>query len=132
MIGVLRRTVCDSRFDNLCGSFRKSQTTVFLRTAITQMIFFNQGMLLLGSNHFLKNKQKKLSPKSGKYETKSLRQSWIKLISFRTTGPRTIPQKVFREFDFIIMQNLSDTLPLLCTPTWSPHHVSENQEFHDF
>ena len=27
--------------------------TVLLRTPITQMIFFNQGMLLLGSNHFL-------------------------------------------------------------------------------
>ena len=26
---------------------------VLLRTLITQMIFFNQGMLLLGSNHFL-------------------------------------------------------------------------------
>jgi len=30
-------------------------TTVLLRTPITQMIFFNQGMLLLGSNHFLIN-----------------------------------------------------------------------------
>ena len=28
-------------------------TTVLLRNPITQMIFFNQGMLLLGSNHFL-------------------------------------------------------------------------------
>ena len=28
-------------------------TTVLLRTPTTQMIFFNQGMLLLGSNHFL-------------------------------------------------------------------------------
>ena len=28
-------------------------TTVLLRTPIAQMIFFNQGMLLLGSNHFL-------------------------------------------------------------------------------
>ena len=32
---------------------RQSLTTVLLRTPITQMIFFNQGMLLLGSNHFL-------------------------------------------------------------------------------
>ena len=31
----------------------QSLTTVLLRTPITQMIFFNQGMLLLGSNHFL-------------------------------------------------------------------------------
>ena len=30
-----------------------SLTTVLPRTPITQMIFFNQGMLLLGSNHFL-------------------------------------------------------------------------------
>ena len=29
------------------------QSTVLLRTPITQMIFSNQGMLLLGSNHFL-------------------------------------------------------------------------------
>ena len=34
-------------------SKRQSLTTVLLRTPITQMIFFNQGMLLLGSNHFL-------------------------------------------------------------------------------
>ena len=34
-------------------SKRQSQTTVLLRTPITQMTFFNQGMLLLGSNHFL-------------------------------------------------------------------------------
>ena len=36
-------------------SKRKSQTTVLLRTPITQIIFFNQGMLLLGSNYFLKH-----------------------------------------------------------------------------
>ena len=34
-------------------SKRESLTTVLLRTPITQMILFNQGMLLLGSNHFL-------------------------------------------------------------------------------
>ena len=27
-----------------------------------------------------------------------------------------------------IMQNLSAILPLLCTPTWPSHYVSENQE----
>ena len=27
------------------------------------------------------------------------------------------------------MQNLSDILPLFCTPTWPSHHVGENQEF---
>ena len=34
-------------------SKRKSTITVVLRTPITQMVFFNQGMLLLGSHHFL-------------------------------------------------------------------------------
>ena len=34
-------------------SKRQSLTKVLLRTPITQMIFFNQGMFLLGSNHFL-------------------------------------------------------------------------------
>ena len=43
---------------------------------------------------------------------------------------RTIVKKVFWEFDSIIMQNLSDILPLFCTPTWPSHHVSENQEYH--
>ena len=38
---------------------------------------------------------------------------------------RTIAKKVFWEFDSIIMQNLSDILPLFCTPTWSSHHVGE-------
>ena len=33
-----------------------SQKTVLLRTPITQMILFNQGMLLQGSNHFLMTK----------------------------------------------------------------------------
>ena len=31
----------------------QSLTTVLLRTPITRVIFFNQGLLLLGSNHFL-------------------------------------------------------------------------------
>ena len=34
-------------------SKRRSLTTVLLRTPITQMIFFNQGMLLLVSNQFV-------------------------------------------------------------------------------
>ena len=42
---------------------------------------------------------------------------------------RTIAKKVFWEFDTIIMQNLSDILPLFCTPTWPSHHVSENEEY---
>ena len=39
-------------------------------------------------------------------------------------------KKSFWEFDSIIMQNLSDILPLFCTQTWSSHHISENQEYH--
>ena len=42
---------------------------------------------------------------------------------------RTIAEIVFWEFDSIIMQNLSNILPLFCTPTWPSHHVSENQEY---
>ena len=42
---------------------------------------------------------------------------------------RTIAKIVFWDFDFIIMQNFSDILPLFCTPAWPSHHVSENQEF---
>ena len=34
-------------------SKRQSPTAVLLRTPVSQMIFFNQGMLLLVSNHFL-------------------------------------------------------------------------------
>ena len=30
--------------------------------------------------------------------------------------------------DSTIMQNLSNILPLFCTPIWLSHHVSENQE----
>ena len=41
---------------------------------------------------------------------------------------RTIAKKVFSGFDSTIMQNLSDILPLFCTPTWPSHQVSENQE----
>ena len=39
----------------------------------------------------------------------------------------TITKKVFWEFDSIIMQNLSDILPLFCPPTWT-YHVSEKQQ----
>ena len=39
-----------------------------------------------------------------------------------------IAKKVFWEFDSVIKQNLSDILPLFCTPTWPSHHVIENQE----
>ena len=63
--GVLRRTfVCEirqpvrklsskSREDEFCTCCRNvsHKTTVLFRPSITQMIFFNQGMLLLGSNY---------------------------------------------------------------------------------
>ena len=77
VIGVLRRTVVSdinvsttcakAIFRVTCGvtwlwrrlpqrlSKRQSLTTVLLRTPITQIFVFNQGMLLLGSNHFLIN-----------------------------------------------------------------------------
>ena len=42
---------------------------------------------------------------------------------------RTIAKKIFWIFDSVIMQNLSDILPLFCSPTWPFHHVSENQQF---
>ena len=43
---------------------------------------------------------------------------------------RTMRKNSFWKFDSIIMQNLSDILPLFCTSTWSSHHVSEKQEYH--
>ena len=39
---------------------------------------------------------------------------------------RTIEKKVFREFDSIVMQNMSHNLLLFCTQTWQSHHVIEN------
>ena len=42
---------------------------------------------------------------------------------------RTMVKEVFWEFGSIIMQNLSDILPLFCIPTCPPHHVSETQEY---
>ena len=42
---------------------------------------------------------------------------------------RTIAKRVFWDLDSFIMQNLSDILPLFCTPAWPSHHVSENQEY---
>ena len=42
---------------------------------------------------------------------------------------RTMVKEVFWGFDSIIMQNLSDILPLFCTPTCPPHHVSATQEY---
>ena len=39
---------------------------------------------------------------------------------------RTIEEKVFWEFDSIIMQNMCHNLLLFCTQTWPSHHVIEN------
>ena len=39
---------------------------------------------------------------------------------------RTIEEKVFWEFDSIIMQNMCRNLLLFCTQTWPSHHVIEN------
>ena len=36
----------------------------------------------------------------------------------------------WRHGGHIIMQNLSDILPLFCTPRWPSYHVSENQDCH--
>jgi len=44
----------------------------------------------------------------------------------------TIVKKLFWELDLIITQNLSDILPLFCTPTWPSHHVSEKKEYKFF
>ena len=41
---------------------------------------------------------------------------------------RTIAKRIFWQFDSIIIQSLTDILPLFCTPTWLSHYVSENQE----
>ena len=45
---------------------------------------------------------------------------------------RTIANKVFWEFDCIIMENLSNISLLFCTPTCPPHHVSATQEYFKF
>lgn len=43
-------------------------------------------------------------------------------------GVQKDSEMVFWECQSIIMQNLSDVLPLFFTPNWSSHHVSEKQE----
>ena len=42
---------------------------------------------------------------------------------------RTIAKMFFWRIWSIIMQNLSDILPLLYTQTWPSHKVSEKQEY---
>ena len=63
---------------------------------------------------------------SGKYFTSSR-------FSFDVTAAmllyRTLAKIFFGEFGPIIMQNLSDILPLLYTQTWPSHKVSEKQEY---
>ena len=41
-------------------------------------------------------------------------------------GAQNNREKVFWEFDSIIMQNTSHNLLLFCPPTWPSHHVTEN------
>jgi len=41
---------------------------------------------------------------------------------------RTIAKNVVWDLDSIIMQTMSDILPLFYTPTWPSHRLSENQE----
>ena len=36
---------------------------------------------------------------------------------------RTVEEKVLRQFDSIIMQNMCHNLLLFCTQTWPSHHV---------
>ena len=57
VIGVLRWTVVgDWRFDNLCGLTLKMAFAQVLETPVANnspaVLFLNQGMLFLGSNHF--------------------------------------------------------------------------------
>ena len=68
-----------------------------------------------------------------KYARAYLRNSWFSRdVTVAMLVYRTIAQKFFWEFDCIIMQNLSDILPLFSTPTWPSHHVTENQGLVDF
>jgi len=74
---------------------------VLLRTPITQMIFFNQVMLLLGSNHFLIYYVTRLSLKWSKCANGILDQrkenNWIRhYISWQSKPQRTRRCKVFK------------------------------------
>ena len=44
----------------------------------------------------------------------------------------TIARKIFKESYYIIMQNLSDILPLFCTPAQSSYYVSSTYSFRRF
>ena len=46
----------------------------------------------------------------------------------KNVGAQNNGKKSLLEAGSIIMQNLSDILPLFCKPTWLSHHVSQNQE----
>ena len=46
----------------------------------------------------------------------------------RHVGVQNNSKKSILGIDSTIMQNLSNILPLFCTPIWLSHHVSENQE----
>ena len=85
------------KFDNLCESYHQSQvkmnsahdccrnvshkTTVLFKTSITQMIFFNQGMLLLGSNYV---------PNLNNYYDELIRMMMMMMMMMMTTTMMTI------------------------------------------
>jgi len=49
-------------------------------------------------------------------------------IAATTLVYRTKVKKVICAFDAIFVQNLSDILPLFCTPIWLSHRGNGNQE----
>ena len=79
-------------------SKRQSLTTVLLRTPITQMIFFNQGMLLLGSDHFLKEIYVPSSAWGKHRETQGNKTNWF---------PKGAVIKCFVIYPFQRMNNLA-------------------------
>ena len=47
-------------------------------------------------------------------------------------GAQNNREKVFWEFDSIMIQNMSHNLLLFCAPTWPSHHVIENHLYTRF
>ena len=62
-------------------------------------------------------------------KTKTNRHVRVIFPRFDREAAVTAAMLVFWDFDSIIVQNLSDILPLFCTLTWPFHHVSDNQEY---
>ena len=65
-------------------------------------------------------------------EVSSRSSAGVLILGFHVTSRRpclfTEQQQRQSSTTVCIMQNLSAILPLLCTPTWLSHYVSENQE----